>query len=332
MRGSEYSVRSHVVGIVALAIVLTPPALDAQQPAKMARIGYLSLHPRSELDEAFLQGLREQGWFEGQNIHVEWRFADWKAERLRDLAAELLRLKVDLIFTTSTLAVQAARNATRTVPIVFTNVGDPVRPGLVANLARPGGNITGFTTINVELSAKRLELLKESIPGIARVAVLVNPESPQAPFLLEETKAAASALGLRLKVLDARRPDDIEKAFAAINGREIGAVLVLPDPLHNVRATQARIASLAAKGGLPVMAPYRGNAEAGALMSYGTNLPDLFRRGAVYVDKVLKGAKPAELPVEQPTTFELVINLKTARAMGLTIPQSVLIRADHVIQ
>ncbi len=314
-----------------LFLLVSLPA-DAQQPAKVPRIGYLSLHAPSELDEAFRRGLREKGWIEGQNIAIEYRTAEWRADRVPGLAAELVRLRMDLIFTTSTPAAQAAKNATKTIPIIFTNVADPIRAGFVTNLARPDGNITGLTTINVELSAKRLELLKEAVPKTLRVAVFVNPASPWAPVLLQETEAAAATLGLRLRILEVRGAHDLEKAFAAMPRRDIGALLILPDPFHNVQETQTRVARLALERRLPLMAPYRGNAEAGGLMSYGTNLPELFRQGATYVDKILKGAKPTDLPVEQPMRFELVINMKTAKALGLTFPPSILVRADQVIE
>ncbi len=320
--------------ILALAIDLLAavPTPGGQQPAKVPRIGYLSLHEPSELDEAFRKGLRERGWIEGQNIAIEYRTAEWRADRLPGFAAELVRLKVDLLFVTSTASALAAKSATRNIPIVFTNIADPIRAGLVASLAHPEGNMTGLTTINVELSAKRLELLKEVVPKARRVAVFINPATPPAPFLLKETETAAGVLGLELRVVEVRRAEELEKGFSEITKSRAGALLVLPDPLHNVQQNQTRIADLAMRNRLPMMAPYRGNAEAGGLMSYGTNLPELFRQGATYVDKILKGAKPADLPVEQPTRFELVINMKTAKALRLTFPQSILIRADHIIQ
>jgi putative ABC transport system substrate-binding protein len=244
----------------------------------------------------------------------------------------LVRLKVDLLFVTSTAAAQAAKSATRSIPIVFTNILDPIRAGVVTSLARPEGNMTGLTTINVELSAKRLELLKEVVPKARRVAVFINPDHPQAPFLLKETQTAAGVLGLELRVAEVRRAEELEKGFAEITKPRAGALLVLPDPLHNIQQNQTRIADIAMRNRLPMMGPYRGNAEAGGLMSYGTNLPELFRRGATYVDKILKGAKPVDLPVEQPMRFELVINMNTAKALGLMFPQSILLRADHIIQ
>jgi putative ABC transport system substrate-binding protein len=317
---------------IAFGTLATPLAAGAQQPAKVPRIGYLSLHAPSELDEAFRRGLREKSWIEGQNIAIEYRTAEWRADRLPGLAAELVRLKVDLLFVTSTAAAQAAKSATRSIPIVFANILDPIRAGLVTSLARPEGNMTGLTTINVELSAKRLELLKEVVPKARRVAVFINPDHPQAPFLLKETQTAAGVLGLELRVAEVRRAEELEKGFAEITKPRAGGLLVLPDPLHNIQQNQTRIADIAMRNRLPMMGPYRGNAEAGGLMSYGTNLPELFRRGATYVDKILKGAKPVDLPVEQAMRFELVINMNTAKALGLMFPQSILLRADHIIQ
>jgi putative ABC transport system substrate-binding protein len=323
--------RRTFVASLGAGVLSVPRWVQAQQPGSVARVGYLQLQAPSEQDEAFWQGLREHGWIEGKNITIEARWANGNRSRLAGLADEIVRQKVDVIYVTSTATARAALNATRTIPIVFTSVADPVRAGLVTNLARPTGNITGLSTINVDLSAKRLELIKEAVPGAKRVGVLMNPDEP-AVGALKETERAAAALGLELRVLQVRRPDDLDEAFARMVKDGVTAALGLPDPMYNSRSTQMRMAALAAKSRLPTMVAYRGAAEAGVLMSYGPDLTDLYRRGATYVDKILKGAKPADLPVEQPTKVELVINLKAAKALGLTLPQSLLLRADEVIQ
>jgi putative ABC transport system substrate-binding protein len=280
--------------------------------------------------EAFRQRLRALGYVEGQTIALEERWAEGRYDRLPSLAAELVRLNVDIIVTASTPAVQAAQQATRTIPIVMTVVSDPVESDIVASLARPGRNVTGLSLMHPELSGKRLELLKEVVPKVSRVAVLWNPSNPIIPPLLRETEAAARALGVELQALEVRAPTELDRAFAAMTRGRAGALMVLPDVI--LRNQQRRIIDLAAKGRLPAMYAWREPVDAGGLMAYGASIPEIFRRAAVYVDKILKGAKPADLPVEQPTRFELVINLKTAKALGLTIPQSVLIRADQVIQ
>ncbi len=315
---------------LALGIVVGPLAADAQQPTKVFRIGYLSPTGPGPLLDAFRQALRELGWIEGQNIIIEERYAKGRAEPLPDLAANLVRLKVDVIFATSTVAVLAAKKATATIPIVMRSTVDPVEAGFVASLARPGGNITGLVNFEPELHGKQLELLKEAVPTVTQVAVLRNPVSKAAASHLKETRAAARALGQQLQVLDVRGPEEFESAFSAMIKERSGALSVLVDPLF--WSHLQRIADLATKSRLPAVYQRREFAEAGGLMSYGANLRDAFRRAATYVDKVLKGAKAADLPVEQATKFELVINLKTAKALGITIPQSVLIRADEVIQ
>ena len=314
-----------LLGLVALAAT--------QQPAKVPRIGFLwssgrTATPKNE--EAFRQGLRGLGYVEGQNIALENRWAEGRFDRLPALAGELVRVRVDLIVTAGTPAARAAKETTTTIPIVAVAVGDPVGTGLVASLARPGANLTGLSDITVDLSAKRLELLKEVVPTASRVAVLWNPAHPTNPLQLRETQVAAQALGMRLQSLEVRGSDELERTFAAMRRERPGALVVLSDPFMLLH--RGRLADLAAKNRLPAMYPWREHAEAGGLMAYGPNLPDLFRRAATYVDKILKGAKPADLPVEQPTRFELVINLKTAKALGLTFPPSVLIRAEHVIQ
>jgi putative ABC transport system substrate-binding protein len=316
------------------AFLAAPWASDAQ-PTKVPRIGFLSAGSRSDSAsqhnrDVFRQGLRDLGYVEGQSIAFEERWADGRYERLPELAAELVRLNVDILVTVATPATRAAQQATRTIPIVMTLVSDPVESGLVANLARPGGNTTGFSFMHPELSRKRLELLKEIIPKIARVAVLSNPSNPNTPPLLRETKAAARALRLELQVVEVRDSTQLDSALSAMIRDRADALVVMPDLVFlNQRR---RIVDLVAQNRLPAMYPWREPVDAGGLMAYGANGPDILRRAAVYVDRIVKGTKPSDLPVEQPTKFELVINLKTAKALGLTIPQSVLLRADEVIQ
>jgi putative ABC transport system substrate-binding protein len=326
--------RRAFVRIVAASLVATPRFARAQQPAKIPRIGWLS--PGSQAsDENFLasfrDGLRELGWVAGQNIAIESRWAEGRFERLPDLAAELVRLKVDVIVSLVTQASLAAKHATVTIPIVMVGVGDPLGSGLVASLARPGGNITGPSSMLAEVSGKQLALLKEAVPKASPVAVLWNPANPvwQAAAS-RETEAAARALGLRLQLLEARGPDELEGAFAAMTAEHAGALFVPADIIF-VRHAQ-RIADLAARHRLPAMYGFREHVEAGGLISYAANFAVMHRRAATFVDKILKGANPGDLPIEQPTKFELVINLKTAKALGLTIPQSLVVRADDVIQ
>jgi putative ABC transport system substrate-binding protein len=323
-----------LIALLALGIIPSPLAAEAQQTGKVARIGVLehggSPTSKSGPIDAFRQGLRDLGYVEGQNIVIEYRYAEGKAERLPDLAAELLRLKVDVIVAGGTLAPLAAKHATPTIPIVMAAAGDPVGTGLVPSLAKPGGNLTGLSNLSADLTAKRLQLLKEILPGLSRVAVLWNAANPIAALLLRETEAAARTLGLQVQSLEVRGPDDFENALPAAVSGGAGALFVVDDPL--VFIARLRIAAFAARNRLPMTAIYRQFAEAGGLMTFGANLADLYRRAAIYVDKILKGAKPADLPVEQPTKFELIINLKTAKALGLTIPQSLLIRADQLIE
>jgi putative ABC transport system substrate-binding protein len=325
------NVRQWVIASLALSLLAAPLAADAQQVAKRPRIGLL--RPESPPDpytEAFQRGLREFGYLEGQNIVIEHRSAEGKADRLPALASELVRLKVDVIVAVSTPAALAAKQATTTIPIVIAYVGDPVGSGLVASLARPGGNITGVSALNVEYSVKWVELLKETIPTLSRVAVLSNPANPNHVALGREVQGAARALGVTCQVYEVRAPEELEGAFTAMTKARADGLLVLPYPFTFVHAR--RIADLATKSRLPAVFGFRESVEAGGLIAYAANAPDMFRRAAAYVDKILKGAKPADLPVEQPTKFELVINLKTAKALGLTIPQSILLRADEVIQ
>jgi ABC-type uncharacterized transport system substrate-binding protein len=319
-----------VVSLLALALVVVSPAA-AQQPAKVPRIGYLRVGPATaptnqRSREAFLEGLRELGYVQGKNIVIEWRFAEGRYDRLPDLAAELVRLQVDVLVAGSTPEAVAAKNATKTLPIVFAGVGDPVATGLVASLASPGGNLTGLSLLSRDLDGKRLELLKETIPEASTVAVLGNPANPTLPIHRRELQAAGGALGVQVQLLEVRTPDDFERAFAAASTGRAAGLLVLPDALAD--AHRARIAALAARSGLPAIYAFREWPEAGGLMSYGPSISDSYRRAAAYVDKILKGAKPGGLPVEQPTKFELVVNLKVAKGLGLTIPQSLLLRAE----
>jgi putative ABC transport system substrate-binding protein len=274
--------------------------------------------------------LRELGYAEGQNIAIESRFAEGKWDQLPSLAAELVRLKVDVIVTYTTPATQAAKQATGTIPIVVAAVIDPVAAGLVASLAHPGGNITGLSQMVPELVGKQLEILKEVAPKISRVALLGNPANAGNPSQVRHAQNAARTLGMRLHSLEARGPSEIESAFAAMTTERVGAVIILID--STLIDQRTRIADLAARRRLPMVSGTIEIAEAGGLMAYGPSVRDMFRRAAAHVDKILKGAKPADLPFEQPTKFDLVINLRTARALGMTIPQSVLLRADQVIQ
>ncbi|HEY7321400.1 MAG TPA: ABC transporter substrate-binding protein [Candidatus Binatia bacterium] len=307
---------------------------SAQQPKKIPRIGVLSaFSPSSELSrlEAFRQGLRELGYIEGQNIVIEYRYGEGNRDRARELAAELERLKVDLIVAAggSGLA-RVAKETTKTIPIIMTGGSDPIGAGLVASLARPGGNITGLTAITAELAGKRLELLKETLPRLTRVGVLWNPMDQGSDQGLKEIEIAAPTLGLEVRSLQVRNPSNFESAFKAAIAGQSRALQVLPSGLVN--SQHNRIVEFATKSRLPTMFAGAAQVEAGGLMSYGPNAPDLYRRAATYVDKILKGAKPSDLPVEQPTKFELVINLKTAKQIGITIPPNVLARADKVIR
>jgi putative ABC transport system substrate-binding protein len=311
-----------------------PLAAHAQQQAgKVPRIGYLrvtSASDRPPLLDAFRRGLGELGWVEGQNIVIDYRFAEGRVDRLPALAAELVRLEVDVIVSLGTQGVTAARNATETIPIVMIAVRDPVGIGLIASLARPGGNVTGVSGYaGLESVAKQLELLKETVPEIRRVAILSNPTNAYHQLAIREVNVAARSLGLQLQLLEARGPNEFDGAFAAMAKERVGALLVVSDVIFNSHRT--RLADLAARSRLPAVYAVRESVEAGGLMSYGPSFLDLYRRSAAYVDKILKGAKPADLPVEQPTKFELVINLRTARALGLMIPPSLLQRADEVI-
>jgi putative ABC transport system substrate-binding protein len=318
-----------------LSLLVVPLAAAAAQPReKVPRVGYLLLAShdpiRQRYLEAFRQGLRELGYVDGQNIAIESRSAEGKHDRLPALAADLVRSKVDVIVVTSGAATQAAQQATTTIPIVMTTVADSVGSGLVASLARPGGNVTGLTIMSPDLAGKQLELLKEVVPKVSLVALLTNPDNPSSARFLREAEAAARALGVRLHTLEARNPQEIDSAFAAMTRERVGALLILPDGIFLSQRRQ--IAELAAKRRLPSIYGTTEYAEAGGLMAYSANFLDLQRRVATYVDKILKGAKPADLPVEQPIKFELVINLKTAEALGITIPPMLRFQADEVIQ
>ena len=322
-----------LIGFAVILILPLPPlVVEGQQAMKVYRIGVLTLGltPSAPPVEAFRQGLREHGHVEGQNIALEFRFAEGRIDRLPALAAELVRLKVDVIVTESNAAALAAKHATQEIPIVMAVAGDPVRAGVVASLARPGGNVTGLTLIHPELSRKRVDLLKEAIPRIALVAVMWNPSNPASVDFLRETEAAARSLGVQVQAIEVRNPAELDGAFKAVTKARPNALITLGDGM--LWSVRTRIVDFAMKSRLPGIYPDREFPEVGGLMSYGPNPADNVRRAAVLVDKILKGAKPADLPVEQPTKFDLVINLKTAKTLGLTIPQSVLVRADHVIQ
>ena len=309
-----------------------PVAARAQQPGKLRTIGFLGQSTRSAASEwvaAFVQRLRELGWMEGRTITIEYRWSEGRAERFAQIAAEFVRLKVDVILTSGTPEVLAAKQATSVIPIVFATAGDPVGNGLIASLARPGGNVTGMSLQSNDTAGKRVELLREVVPSLRRLAILANVGNPFSVLELGEAQAAARALGLEVDTLEIRRPEDIAPAFEALKGRA-QALYVCTDGLVN--ANRIRINTLALSVRLPTMHGYRDYVEAGGLMSYGANLPDLFRRSADYVDKILRGAKPGDIPVEQPTKFDLVVNLTTAKALGLDVPPTLLARADEVIE
>jgi putative ABC transport system substrate-binding protein len=323
------------VGTLTGGLLTAPLAADAQQAAKIARIGILALNRAAapHVPEAFLQGMRDLGYVEGRNLAIEYRDAEGKPERLHALAAELVSLKVDVILAGGTPQALAAKQAARTLPIVFVGAADPVTSGLVTSLARPGGNVTGLSILAPELVGKRLELLKQAVPEVSRVAVLWQPGAMGERTEKDTQKGAevaARALGVRPQFVEARGPEDFDRAFSEMTRARAGALTVLPSTMFSNE--RRRLVDLAAKNRLPAVYQSREFVDAGGLMAYGPNFADLFRRAATYVDRILKGAKPADLPVEQPAKFELVINLKTAKALGLTIPPSLLQRADEVIQ
>jgi putative ABC transport system substrate-binding protein len=323
--------RREFITLVGAAAAAWPLAARAQQPAKVARIGHLDLGPpfaRASRVEALRAGLRDLGWIEGKNIVIEFRWADG-VQQLHELAAELVRMNVDVIFAPSSTMVEPARQATKTIPIVFSNHADPIGTGHVASLSRPGGNITGLSELATDLDAKAMELLKEAVPA-TRIGVLWNPTTPSQVPGLQSVRAAGEKLGLALHIVPAARTDEFDAALASMARESVGSVFVVPSPLTLMQ--RAPLAELALKHRLPTMFGARENVEAGGLMSYGADRHDLVRRAALYIDKILKGAKPADLPVEQASKYQLVINLKTARALGLELPPTLLARADEVIE
>jgi putative tryptophan/tyrosine transport system substrate-binding protein len=323
-----YSAVGSIVALI-LSLLAVPRATAAPPAGKVWRIGYL-VAGFGSIHEAFRQGLRDLGYIEGQNITIEYRHADNQLEHLADLAAELVRLPVDVLVTTGENAARAAQQATRTIPIVLTAGSDLVGLGLIASLARPGGNLTGLSLMSLELEGKRLELLKEAVPTASRVGVLFNPASTGGVARWRETESAARSLGVHLHALEVRRAEELERAFATATSAGVGALIVWRNFLIDTHRT--RILQLATQRRLPVMAELREYVDDGGLMFYGPSLPDAHRRAATYVDKILQGATPADLPIEQPTKFELVLNLKTAKALGITMSPSLLLLADKVIQ
>jgi putative tryptophan/tyrosine transport system substrate-binding protein len=323
--------RREFITLLGGAATTWPLAARAQQTA-MPVVGFLSSLAQSDLGlvvPGFLQGLNGMGFVDGRNIAIEYRWAEGRSERAADVAAEFIRLRVDVIVTHATPMVVAAKQATSVIPIIFAGVGDPIGTGIVASLARPGGNATGISNQSVDLAGKRLELLREVVPSLHRLAILGNVENPVNVLEIAQVRTAAQTLGIDVVTFEIRQPEDIAPAFETLKSRT-DAIDVLPDPLTNTY--RIRIITLALGARLPTMYFFRENIETGGLMSYGPNSPHMFRRAADYVDKVLRGAKPADIPVEQPTKFDLVINLTTAKALGLTIPESFLLRADQIIE
>jgi putative ABC transport system substrate-binding protein len=320
--------------VLLIGLLVAPLATEAQQSGRVYRIGYLSTPTRESVEHglaAFLRTLRELGWSEGQNLIIEYRWAEGNVERLPALAAELVRHKVDVIVAPAGSAALAAKNATSSIPIVMIFASDPVEMGLVASLRRPGGNITGTTfTPGPEIFGKQLQILKEAVPHASRVAVLSNPADPSFALQVTQVEATARSLRIRLQHVEARGPEEFDSAFAAMARERADALLVTGT--STFLAHRTRLAELAVEGRLPTMHSFRESVEAGGLMAYAVNMADFVGRSAVYVDKILKGAKPADLPIEQPTKFELLINLKTAKALGITVPQALVLRADEVIQ
>jgi putative tryptophan/tyrosine transport system substrate-binding protein len=307
-----------------------PLGVRAQQTAKLPRLGFLTAGKDSPGLPALLDGLHQLGWMEGKTIIVEYRYAENRNDRLAELAAELVRLNVDVIVAAGTLAPLAAKRATATIPIVMTSAGDPLGTRLVSGLAKPGGNVTGLSLMSPDISGKRLELLEQIVPDVARVAIIWNASNPYPALVFRQTESAARQLKLEVQSLEVRAPDDVNSALEAAVRQKANALITVEDPLTvNYRK---QIADFAVKNRLPTMSGLREYADVGGLLSYGPALADLYRRAAGYVDKILKGAKPSELPVEQPTKFELVVNLKTAKALGLTIPPDMLAIADAVIE
>ena len=322
------------LGIVALAVALltAPLAAQAQQAGKVYSIGYLGLGSSFEESNrtAFYRGLQEHGWIEGQNFVLTTRFAQLKPERLREMVAELVQRRVAVIVVQSAEAALAAKHGTSTIPIVAVSPADAVAIGLVASLARPGANVTGLSYLGTELIAKQIELLKEAVPNLSRVAALSNPANPTHAPRLRAAVIGAQGLRVHLESIEARTPSELDKAFATIMRARVGGVLVLSDPMFAAEAR--RLVQFASASGLPAIYGFRNFVDAGGLISYGPDFPNLFYRSAAYVDKILRGAKPGDLPIEQPTKFELVINRKTAKTLGLTLPPSLLLRADQIIE
>ena len=319
--------------LIAFSAIAWAGAVRAQAPVKAPRIGLLSPFSPSDTalwHQAFRLGLRDLGWVEGKNISIEYRYAEGRSDRLPDLAADLVRLKVDVIVASTTADALAVQKATRAIPIVMAGAADPVASGLVESLARPGGNVTGLSPMTAELGGKRLELLKEVVPKLSRVAVLWNPQVAGSTLSWKELQLPARQLGVQLHSLEVRSPDDFDQAFEDATRARAGALFITSAPLMVMNLK--RIGGLAAKSRLPSTYQWSEFADAGGLVTYGTDRADLFRRAATYVDKILKGAKPGDLPIDRATRFELVINLKTAKALGITIPQSILVRADRVIE
>jgi putative ABC transport system substrate-binding protein len=304
--------------------------IGPQRQARLPRVGYLAGDVGREEAEAFRQGLEEHGYVEGRTVTVEWRGSEGRADRLAALAAELVRLPVDVLVASGTAFIRALKDATDTIPIVMAMSPDPVEQGFVASLARPGGNVTGLSSAGRDLLPKRLQLLKEAVPGLARVGVLRNPDTPDRAYEIEEVKEAARALGLELRSLEVREPGALEAAFERASAERVDGLFVLDSPVLGNSA--ARIGELARRHRLPMSSAQRNLVAPGGLMTYGANRPAMYRRAAGYVDRILKGADPAEMPVERPTTFDLVLNLKTAQELGLTIPPSVLQQATELIQ
>ena len=322
--------RREFISTVVLSLLTAPPAAEAQQTAKVPRIGYLgsgSPAPSAQL-EAFRKGLRDLGWIEGQSVVIEYRWADGDRSRFPALVAELVQLKVDVIVLSGPQALRAARESTRTIPVVFVYLADPVAAGFVTSLARPGGNLTGLASQFEELITKQLQLLKETVPQVSRVALLQHRDG--SPAILSAAETAARSLVLTARTLKVTEIGQVENAFKTARSEHVGAIHVLPSPIFN--AHRGRLIELAARYRLPAVYEFKNYVEDGGLMSYGPSINEMFRGMASYVDRILKGAKPSDLPIERPTIFELVINLKTAQALGLTIPQSVLGRADEIIQ
>jgi putative tryptophan/tyrosine transport system substrate-binding protein len=322
--------RRTFITLVGGAMAAWPLAVGAQQTAKLPRIGFLSAGAWSPGLPALIEGLRQLGWVDGKTIVIEYRYAENRNDRLPDLAAELVRLNVDVIVAAGTLAPLAAKRATATTPIVMTSAGDPLENGLVASLAQPGGNVTGLSLMMSEVSGKRLELLKELVPGLSRVAVLWNSTNPYPTTVFKETQDAARTLGVEVQSLAVKSPADFATVFGLAGQKRPDAFFTIDDPLTLSQLSQ--ILDFAAANRLPAIYGVQEFAKAGGLMAYGASVPDLYRRAASYVDKILRGEKPGKLPVEQPTKFDLVINLKTAKTLGLTVPQILLVAADEVIE